>query len=175
MPLYSHKGVVPKLHPDVWVAPNATIIGDVEIGEGSSVWFGAVIRGDVYPIRIGARTNIQDNAVVHVTNGRAATAIGDDVTVGHSAIIHGCTIGHRCLIGMGSIVLDNAVVEDDVFVAAGSLVTPGARIATKSMAVGRPAKRIRELEDRDFLEIQGAAALYVQYANECRLDLKRLD
>lgn len=171
MPLYSHKGVSPKLHPSVWVAPNATIIGDVEIGEGSSVWFGAVLRGDVFPIRIGARTNIQDNAVVHVTNGRAATSVGDDVTVGHSAIVHGCTVGNRCLVGMGSIVLDNAVLEDEVFLAAGSLVSPGARIVSRSMAIGRPAKKIRVLEDRDLLEIAGASALYVQYAQDFKKDL----
>jgi len=175
MPIYSHKGVIPKLHPSVWVAPNATIIGDVEIGEGSSVWFGAVLRGDVFPIRVGARTNIQDNVVVHVTNGRAATTIGDDVTVGHSAIIHGCTVGNRCLVGMGSIVLDNAVLEDDVFVAAGSLVPPGMRILARSMAIGRPARRLRELEDTDLIEIAGASALYVQYAQDFKLDVQRVD
>lgn len=175
MPLYSHKGIKPQLAADVWVAPNATIIGDVIIGEGSSVWFGAVIRGDVFPIRIGARTNVQDNAVVHVTNGRAATTIGDDVTIGHSAIIHGCTIGSRCLVGMGSIVLDNAVVEDECFIAAGSLVQPGGRVVTRSMAIGRPVKRVRALEDRDLLEIAGASALYVQYAREFATDVVRID
>lgn len=175
MPLYSHKGVRPKLHPDVWVAPNATIIGDVEIGEGSSVWFGAVLRGDVMPIRVGARSNIQDNAVVHVTGGRAGTTIGDDVTVGHSAIVHACTVGHRCLVGMGSIVLDDAVIEDEVFVGAGSLIAPGARIVARSLAIGRPAKRVRELEDRDLLEIAGAAALYVQYARDFARDVERID
>ena len=175
MPLYALKGVSPRIHPDAWVAPNATIIGDVEIGEGSSVWFGAVLRGDVMPIRVGARTNIHDNAVVHVTGGRASATIGDDVTVGHSAIIHGCTVGNRCLVGMGSIVLDNAVIEDEVFVAAGSLVAPGARIASRSMAIGRPAKRVRALEDNDLLEIAGAAALYVQYARDFKLELQRVD
>lgn len=175
MPLYALKGVRPKIHPSAWIAPNATIIGDVEIGEESSVWFGAVLRGDVMPIRIGARTNIQDNAVVHVTGGRASTTIGDDVTVGHSAIVHGCTVGNRCLVGMGSIVLDNAVIEDEVFVAAGSLVAPGARIASRSMAIGRPAKRLRALEDPDLIEIAGASAFYVQYARDFRSDLERVD
>ena len=175
MPLYALKGVRPKIHPDVWVAPNATIIGDVEIGGGSSVWFGAVLRGDVMPIRIGARSNIQDNAVVHVTGGRASTIIGDDVTVGHSAIIHGCTVGNRCLISMGSIVLDGAVVEDDVLVGAGSLVSPGAKIASRSLAIGRPAKRFRVLEAPDLVEIAGASAFYVQYARDFKSGLERID
>jgi carbonic anhydrase/acetyltransferase-like protein (isoleucine patch superfamily) len=171
MPIYAHKGVVPRLGKDVYVAPNATIIGDVVIGEQSSVWFGVVIRGDVFPIRIGARTNLQDNAVVHVTNGKAATTIGDDVTVGHLALIHGCTIGSRCLIGMGSIVLDNAIVEDDCFVAAGALVPPGVRIPARSLVVGRPAKRVRTLEDADLAEIKSAGALYVQYARDFSTDV----
>lgn len=175
MPLYSHKGVKPQLGRNVWIAPNATIIGDVVIGEGSSVWFGAVIRGDVFPIRIGARTNIQDNAVVHVTNGRAATSIGDDVTVGHSAIIHGCTVGSRCLVGMGSIVLDNAVIEDECFIAAGSLVPPGARVVSRSMAIGRPVKRVRALEEADLHEITAASALYVQYARDFASDVSVIE
>jgi carbonic anhydrase/acetyltransferase-like protein (isoleucine patch superfamily) len=175
MALYEHKGIRPKVHPTAWIAPTATVIGDVEIGEGSSVWFGAVIRGDVFPIRIGARSNIQDNAVVHVTGGRASTTVGDDVTVGHSAIIHGCTVGNRCLVGMGSIVLDNAVVEDECLIGAGALVAPGARIATRSLALGRPAKKVRTIENPDLIEIVGASALYVQYARDFKLDLKRID
>lgn len=175
MPIYSLKGVTPKIHPTAWIAPNATIIGDVEIGEDSSVWFGAVLRGDQMPIRVGARTNIQDNAVVHITGGRASTTIGDDVTVGHSAIVHGCTVGNRCLIGMGSVVLDNAVVEDEVYVGAGSLVAPRARITSRSMALGRPAKRVRELGDMDLLEIGGAAAVYVQAARDFKLELKLVE
>lgn len=174
MPIYALHGVKPQIHPTAWIAPNATVIGDVVIGEGSSVWFGAVLRGDVFPIRIGARTNIQDNAVIHVTNGRAATTIGDDVTVGHSAIIHGCSVGNRSLVGMGSTVLDNAVVEDDVFVAAGSLVPPGARVESGFMAIGRPVKRVRPLNDMDRMEIAGAAALYVQYAQDFKAGLQLL-
>lgn len=175
MPIYSHKGVRPKIHPDVWIAPNATVIGDVEIGEGSSVWFGAVLRGDVFPIRIGARSNVQDNTVVHVTGGRASTTIGDDVTIGHSAIIHGCTIGSRCLIGMGSIVLDGAVVEEDALLGAGSLVPPGVKVASRALSIGRPAKRVRVLEPPDLAEIAQASALYVQYARDFRSELKRID
>jgi len=166
MPIYSHKGTVPALGTDTFVAPNASIIGDVVIGDLSSVWYGVVIRGDVFPIRIGARSNIQDNAVIHVTNGKAKTTIGDDVTVGHLALLHGCTIGNRCLVGMGSIVLDNAIVEDDCFIAAGTLVPPNMRIPARSMAIGRPAKVLRKLEEKDLLEIRTAGELYVQYARD---------
>jgi carbonic anhydrase/acetyltransferase-like protein (isoleucine patch superfamily) len=172
MPLYVHKGVTPTLGKDVYVAPNATIIGDVVIGDASSVWFGVVIRGDVFPIRIGARTNIQDNAVVHVTNGKAATTIGDDVTMGHLALVHGCTIGSRCLIGMGSIVLDHAIVEDECFVGAGALVPPGMRVPARSLVVGRPARVIRKLEEADLADIRNAGALYVQYARDFASDVK---
>lgn len=172
MPIYAHKGITPRLGKDAWIAPNATLIGDVELGEESSAWFGAVLRGDVFPIRVGARTNIQDNAVVHVTGGKARTTIGDDVTVGHLAIIHGCTVGSRCLVGMGSVILDGAVVEDECFVAAGSLVAPGARIPSRSLVMGRPARRIRELGPTDLEEIRSASALYVQYSRDFAASLE---
>lgn len=164
MPLYAHKGVRPSIARGVFVAPNATVIGDVTIGEASSVWFGAVVRGDVYPIRIGARTNLQDNVVVHVTGGKASTSIGDDVTVGHLALVHGCTVGSRCLVGMGSIVLDGAIIEDEVFVGAGSLVPPRMRIPARSLVMGRPAKVIRSLGEADLAQIRESSALYVGYA-----------
>ncbi|MBX3217067.1 MAG: gamma carbonic anhydrase family protein [Labilithrix sp.] len=172
MPIYSHKGVTPKIGERVYLAPNATVIGDVVIDDDSSVWFGAVIRGDVFPIRIGARTNIQDNAVVHVTGGRSATTIGDDVTVGHLALIHGATVGNRCLVGMGSIVLDGAVVEDESFIAAGALVPPGARVPSRSLMVGRPARVARTLGDAHLAEIAASAGLYMQYAHEFATDVK---
>lgn len=166
MPVLTFKGIAPRLASGVFVAPNATVLGDVEIGEGSSIWYGAVLRGDVFPIRIGARTNIQDNAVVHVTGGKASTTVGDDVTVGHLALVHGCTIGSRCLVGMGSIVLDGAIVEDECFVAAGALVPPGMRVPPRSMVMGRPGKIVRSLRDADLEQIREAAALYVGYARE---------
>ena len=166
MTLYRLHAARPVLGTDAWVAPNASVIGDVVLGDASSVWFGAVLRGDVFPIRIGARTNIQDNAVVHVTGDKAATHVGDDVTVGHLAILHGCTIGNRCLVGMGSIVLDGAVVEDECFIGAGALVPPGLVVKSRSLMLGRPAKRVRTLEDADLAEIREAAALYVQYARD---------
>jgi len=170
--IYSHRGTRPSLGRDVFVADNATIIGDVTIGDESSIWFGTVLRGDVFPIRIGARTNIQDNAVVHVTGGKAATTIGSDVTIGHLALVHGCTIGDRCLIGMGSIVLDGAVVSDDCFIAAGALVSPGVCIPPHSMVMGRPGKVVRRLGERDLAAIAEASALYVQYARDFRSDVK---
>jgi carbonic anhydrase/acetyltransferase-like protein (isoleucine patch superfamily) len=165
-PLFTLKGVAPQLGQGVFVAPTASVIGDVVLGPESSVWFGTVLRGDVFPIRVGARTNIQDNAVVHVTGGKAATTIGDDVTIGHLALVHGCTIGSRCLIGMGSILLDGAVIEDDCIVAAGSLVPPRMRVPVGSLVMGRPAKLVRPLDQADREHIREAGGLYVGYARD---------
>lgn len=163
--IYTLGDATPSLGAGVFVAPNASVIGDVVIGDSSSIWFGVVVRGDSFPIRIGARTNVQDNAVVHVTGGKAATSIGDDVTIGHLALVHGCTIGDRCLVGMGSIVLDGAVVEDDCIVAAGTLLTPGTRVPAGSMVMGRPGKVIRKLTDADRDAVRDAARHYVENAN----------
>jgi carbonic anhydrase/acetyltransferase-like protein (isoleucine patch superfamily) len=175
MPLYDLKGVRPTLGRDVFVADGARVIGDVHLGDEASVWFGAVLRGDYMSIRVGARTNIQDNAVVHITSGASKTTLGDDVTVGHAAIVHGCTIGRACLIGMGSIVLDDAVIGDECFVAAGSLVTPGTVIPPRSFVIGRPAKAIRAVSARDLETIAAAAAGYVQYAREFREACRRIE
>lgn len=166
MPVYAHKGIAPTLGQGVYLAPNATVIGDVVIGDESSIWFGAVVRGDVFPIRIGARTNIQDNAVVHVTNGKWSATIGDEVTVGHLAMIHGCSIGNRCLVGMGSIILDGAIIEDECVIAAGALVPPKMRVTARSLIVGSPARRTRTLTDADLENIRAGSASYVQYARD---------
>jgi gamma-carbonic anhydrase len=174
MPIYEHKGVRPQLGRDVFIAPNATVIGDVALGDEASVWFGAVIRGDVFPIRFGARTNVQDGSVVHVTGGQAATTIGDDVTIGHMVLLHGCTVGSRCLIGMGSIVLDNAEIGDECLVAAGSLVAPRTVIPPRSMVMGRPAKVVRPLGEKDLAMVREAGALYVGYARTFRSDSVKL-
>jgi carbonic anhydrase/acetyltransferase-like protein (isoleucine patch superfamily) len=139
-------------------------MGDVEVGPDSSVWFGCTVRGDCFPIRIGARTNLQDNSVVHVTQGRSRTVIGDDVTVGHMCILHGCTVGNRVLVGMGSVVLDDAVIGDECFVAAGSLVTPRTQIPPRSFVMGRPARVVRPIRDDELEWIQASAAIYVAYA-----------
>jgi carbonic anhydrase/acetyltransferase-like protein (isoleucine patch superfamily) len=174
MPIYEHNGIRPTLGVDVFVAPNATIIGDVHLGDQASVWFGTVLRGDVFPIRFGARTNVQDGSVVHVTGGHAATTVGDDVTVGHMVLLHGCTVGNRCLIGMGSVLLDKCEIGDDCIVAAGSLVTPRTIIPPRSMVMGRPAKAVRTLKESDLAMVREAGELYVEYARTFRSTAVRL-
>lgn len=168
MALVALGDVRPTLGRDVFVADSASVIGDVHLGDEASVWFGAVLRGDYYPIRVGARTNVQDNSVVHITADEAPTTIGDDVTVGHAAIIHGCTLGDRCLIGMGSVVLDGAVVGDDCFVAAGSLIAPGTIVPAGSFVLGRPARVKRPVETREIEWARNAARHYVGYARDFR-------
>lgn len=160
----SFDGSVPLFGERVWVAETGTVIGDVHLGDDANVWYGAVLRGDVFPIRIGARTNIQDGCIVHVTGGFAATTVGDDVTVGHLALLHGCTVGNRVLVGMGSTILDNAVIEDDCMIAAGALVTPGTRIPSGSVVMGRPGKVVRALSDEDRARIAFSSAHYVELA-----------
>jgi len=172
--VYELKGVRPVLGRDVFIADSASVIGEVYLGDEASVWFGAVLRGDYFSIRVGARSNIQDNAVVHITNGTAKTTIGEDVVVGHGAIIHGATIGNRSLIGMGSIVLDNAIVGDDSLVAAGALVTPNTVIPPRRVAMGRPARVVREVTEADLEFIRKGAANYLRYAREFRGACKRV-
>lgn len=156
---------VPRLAPGAFVADTAVVIGDVTLGRDASVWFGCLVRGDVHHIVIGAETNIQDLTVVHVTGGLHATAIGDRVTVGHRAILHGCTVHDRCLIGMGAIVLDGAVVEEGAIVAAGSLVPPGARIPAGMLAMGSPARVVRAVTPEEDASIDDSAAKYVLLAH----------
>jgi carbonic anhydrase/acetyltransferase-like protein (isoleucine patch superfamily) len=175
MAVYALRDVRPVLGRDVFVADSASVIGDVHLGDEASVWFGAVLRGDYFPIRIGARTNIQDNSVVHITAGSAATTVGDDVTVGHAVTLHGCTVGDRCLVGMGTIVLDGAVLGEDSFVAAGSLVTPGTIVPPRSFVIGRPARVARAVTEEDLAWIREAAKLYVGYARDFRAGCKRVD
>ncbi len=142
-----YAGSVPRIDPTAWIAPGAVVVGAVEIGPDSSIWYGSVVRGDVHRIRIGARTNIQDQCVVHVTQDRYSTWIGDDVTIGHRAVVHGCRIEAGALVGIGAIVLDGAVVEAGALVAAGSLVTPGSVIPGGMLAMGVPARAVRALSD----------------------------
>ncbi|MDO8606622.1 MAG: gamma carbonic anhydrase family protein [Phaeospirillum sp.] len=147
--IMAFKGTLPTIADDCFIAPTATVIGDVVIGAGTSVWFNCVIRGDVHEIRIGERTNIQDGTVVHVTGGKLGTYIGSDITIGHGAILHACTLGDGCFIGMGAIILDGAVVEPGGVVAAGSLVTPGKRVGTGELWGGNPAKLMRVLSQEE--------------------------
>jgi carbonic anhydrase/acetyltransferase-like protein (isoleucine patch superfamily) len=166
MPVLEYSNRLPKLADEVFIAPNATVIGDVEIGKDSSIWFGTVIRGDVFHIRIGEGTNIQDNSVIHVTTGRHATIVGDRVTVGHRVILHGCTIEDDALIGMGAIVMDRAVVGRGAFVGAGALVTEGTIIPPGMLAVGSPAKVKRPLTDEEKAHVAAASRGYVMLAKE---------
>jgi carbonic anhydrase/acetyltransferase-like protein (isoleucine patch superfamily) len=161
-----YRGVYPNVHPSAFVAPTATLIGDVTIGPEASIWFGVVLRGDVAPIVIGPRTSIQDNSVVHATGGLSATTVGADCTVGHAVTLHGCIVGDRVLVGMGSIVLDNARIEDDAILGAGSLVTPNTILKSGFLSLGRPAKPARPLSDDDRLRVAEAAQLYVGYGRE---------
>jgi len=154
----------PQIDPTALVAPGAQVFGDVTVGKESSLWFNTVLRGDVHYIQIGDRTNIQDLTMVHVSHKICPTIIGDDVTVGHSAILHSCKIGNRCLIGMGSQILDEAEIGDWVFLGAGSLVTPRTRIPSHSLAHGRPAKVVRELSQKEIDWIQWNTAHYVDLA-----------
>ena len=155
------RGIVPSVDPSAYVDLSAQVIGDVHIGAESSIWMNVVIRGDVHRIRIGARTNVQDGTVVHVQGGTHPTTIGDEVTIGHGAIVHGCTIEDRCLIGMGAILLNGVNVGSESIVAAGSLVPEGFEVPPRSLVMGSPAKVRRELTDADAAAIRVYAANYV--------------
>ena len=163
MGLIPYKDKIPKLHESVFVADGAKIIGDVEIGEHSGIWFNAVIRGDVNFIHIGSRTNVQDNSVLHVTSKTAPLNIGSDVTIGHSALLHGCTIGDYCLIGMGAIVLDRAHIHRNSMIAAGAIVLEGFDVPEGMLVAGVPAKVKRELTEEEKQFIHQSAVNYVSY------------
>jgi carbonic anhydrase/acetyltransferase-like protein (isoleucine patch superfamily) len=155
------RGILPTVDPSAYVDQSAQVIGDVHVGPESSVWMNAVIRGDVHRIRIGARTNIQDGSIVHVQTGTHPTTIGDEVTIGHGAIVHGCTIEDRCLIGMGAILLNGVSVGAESIVAAGSLLPEGFRVPPRSLVMGSPAKVRREVADADVAAIRQYASHYV--------------
>ncbi|MBL8143990.1 MAG: gamma carbonic anhydrase family protein [Acidobacteria bacterium] len=161
--LRAYRGQWPRVTPTAFVDRSAQVIGDVEIGDASSVWMNVVIRGDVHRIRIGARTNIQDGTIVHVMRDTHPTTLGDEVTIGHAAVLHGCTIHDRVLVGMGAIVLNGALIEEDCIIAAGALVVEGARIPARSLVMGRPAAVKRALTDTEVASIRDYAARYVAY------------
>ena len=162
-----YAGKVPVVHPEAFLADGCSVIGDVEIGEGTSIWYGAVVRADFDSIRIGRECSIQDNAVVHPVVG-TPVIIGDRVTVGHGAILHACRIGCDVLIGMGAIVLDGAVVEDGAIVGAGAVVPPGAVVPARTMVVGVPARPIRELSSEAVGQTREQALAYVELAKRHR-------
>jgi carbonic anhydrase/acetyltransferase-like protein (isoleucine patch superfamily) len=164
------RGKRPQIDPSAFVADNATIIGDVTIGARSSVWFGAVLRGDVFHIRIGEDTSIQDNTVIHVTHDQYATTVGSRVTVGHSVTLHGCTVGDSCIIGMGAILLDQSVIGERCIVGAGALVTPGTKIPAGHLAVGSPARPKRPLTDDELSWLDSSAGHYAELVRSYAAD-----
>ena len=161
--LRPYRGVLPRVHPTAFIDDSAQVIGDVEIGEESSVWMCVVIRGDVNRIRIGRRSNVQDGTIVHVMKDTHPTAIGDNVTIGHGAVVHGCTIEDQCLVGMGAILLNGVVVGSGSIIAAGTLLPEGTQVPPRSLVMGSPGKVRRTLSDADLDEIQMYADRYVAY------------
>lgn len=159
------KGVMPQIGDNCFVAENATVVGDVVLGKDCSVWFNAVIRGDVNSIRIGDKTNIQDGAVVHCTYQKAATTLGNNVSVGHNAIVHGCTVEDNVLIGMGSIVMDNAVVQKNTIVAAGAIVLENTTCESGWIYAGIPAKKVKQLSQEQIEGLDKVANNYVMYSS----------
>ena len=171
--LLRYKEWFPKFGQNSWIAPDATIVGNVVTGEDCSIWFGCVVRGDVHKIRIGDRTNIQDLTMIHVTHYKKPdmsdghpTIIGNDVTVGHRVMLHGCTIEDACLIGMNSTILDGAVIGKESIVGAGALVTGGKKFPPRSLILGSPAKAVRELSDEEVAELYASAERYVAFKND---------
>jgi len=165
------KGKTPQVAADAFIAPNATLIGDLVIGARSSIWFNVVLRGDVNYIRVGERTNIQDGTIVHVATNDGPTLIGNDVLIGHAAIIHGCTLEDGCFVGMAATVMDDAVVESQGMVAAGALVTPGKRVKARQLWAGAPAKFMRELTDAEVANMKVQTARYADLADVYRAQL----
>ncbi len=170
-PLYALDGTFPRIHPTAFIAPTAAVIGDVEIGAESGIWFSCVVRGDTNFIRIGARTNIQDGTIIHVDAVTYPTIIGDDVTVGHAAIIHACTLHNRAFVGMGSTVLDGAVIEEGGMLGAGGLLTPGKVIGRYELWTGAPAKLKRVMDEEERRKFDRNAEEYRKLAARYRAGL----
>ncbi len=164
------RGTRPQIHPTAFVEESAQVIGDVHVGAESSVWFNAVVRGDVFHVRIGARTNVQDGTVIHVSSGTHATILEDEVTVGHNVTLHGCYVGRGSLVGIGAIVMDGARVGAESLVAAGSLVSPGTVIPPRSLVMGVPAKVKRPLTDEEAAGLAHFWKNYVEYTKEYKSD-----
>jgi carbonic anhydrase/acetyltransferase-like protein (isoleucine patch superfamily) len=170
-PLYAFEGHRPVIHPEAFIAPTAAVIGQVTVGEGSSIWYHCVLRGDTNTITIGRRSNVQDGTIVHVNAGRQCTTIGDDVTIGHAAIIHACTLMDRAFVGMGATVLDDAVIETGGVLAAGSVLPPGKRIGAFELWMGNPARLVRVLTEEQRAAFDRTAPQYVELARRHRRSL----
>jgi gamma-carbonic anhydrase len=175
--MLSFGGISPRVDPSAFVAPNAQVIGNVEIGPQASIWYGCVLRGDLNLISIGARTNIQDGSVIHVDSpkpeGRAGhpTLVGDDVLIGHMAMIHGCILRDRAFVGLGAIVMDGCEMESDSMLAAGAMLTPGKKILARQLWAGRPAKYVRDLSDEELAGHRQAIAIYIDLGQRHRAEL----
>ena len=172
-PVYALDGVVPRIHPTAFIAPTAAVIGDVEIGAETGIWFACVVRGDNNYIRIGARTNIQDGTIVHVDTAKYCTIIGDDVTVGHAAVIHACTLHDRAFVGIGATVLDGSVIEEGGMLGAGGLLTPGKVIGRYELWTGAPAKLKRVMDEDERRKFDRNAVEYRALAARFRAGLSR--
>jgi carbonic anhydrase/acetyltransferase-like protein (isoleucine patch superfamily) len=166
-----YNGIFPAIHESVFVAPGAYLVGDVTIGEESTVWFNAVVRGDDGPITIGKRCSIQDNATIHLYEG-SPVVIGDDVTIGHNVILHGCKVGRCSIIGMGSTLLDNVEVGEECIIGANTLLAGGIKIPPRSLVLGSPGKVVRELTDKDLQMLQYSSESYVQKGKDYKEILK---
>ena len=164
--IYALDECAPQIRGDCWIAPNATVIGNVLLEQNTSVWFNAVIRGDVHYIRIGERTNVQDLCMLHVTHDTHPLIIGNEVTIGHNVVLHGCTIQDRVLVGMGAIIMDGAVIGEDSVVGAGALVVEGTIVPPKSLILGSPAKVKRPVTGQELAWIKESAGNYVRYARQ---------
>jgi gamma-carbonic anhydrase len=173
--LFPYKNILPKLHDTVFLASGVKIIGDVEIGKHSSVWYNTVIRGDVHYIKIGSYTNIQDCSMLHVTNGEFPLNIGNKVTIGHSVKLHGCTVNDLTLIGIGAVLLDGSVVEEKAIVAAGAVVRPGFVVPSGKLVAGVPAKIIRDLSKEEIEEFEISAHRYVDYTKTTIESLNKME
>jgi gamma-carbonic anhydrase len=165
---------LPRIHTETFVADSADIIGDVEIGEGTSIWYGAVLRGDMNSIRIGKNTNVQDGAVIH-NDSNAPAIIGDNVTIGHNAIVHGAVLKNNCLVGMGAVILNNAIVNENCIIGAGAIVTQGKEIPEGSLVLGAPAKVVRSLTPEEIEAIQESSRIYVGLSEGHKVNLMNND
>ena len=164
--ILAYHGVTPQIHPSAYIQQSAHIIGDVHIGEASSVWFNAVVRGDVCYIHIGARVNIQDNATIHVFSGGIPTILGDGVSIAHNVVVHACTIHAYTLVGMGAIILDSAEIGAECLVGAGTVVAPRSVIPPRSLILGSPAKVVRPLKDEEIVRLHQTADNYVRFSRD---------
>ena len=174
MPVYAIADKQPAIAASAWIAPNATIIGDVRLGENTGIWWNAVLRGDNDPISVGANTNIQDGSVLHTDAGVPLT-LGRDITVGHLVMLHGCTVGDGSLIGIKSVILNHAVIGDNCLIGANTLIPEGKVIPARSLVMGSPGKVVRELTDEEVARLLAAAARYVANAERYRSQLQPLD